>query len=41
LIKENILFLFSILGIVFIFRNEKTGKAIIPFVFLFSVIPYN
>jgi|TARA_Y100000310_G_scaffold345860_1_gene471644 4-amino-4-deoxy-L-arabinose transferase-like glycosyltransferase len=41
LIKENILLLFSILGIVFIFKNEKLNKFIIPFVFLFTFIPYN
>jgi len=41
LVKENILLLFSILGIIFIFRKEKLSKFAIPFVFLFAFIPYN
>jgi len=41
LIKENVLILFSILGIFFIFKNEKKIKYIIPFVFLFVFIFYN
>lgn len=41
LIDENILILFSILGVVFIFKNEKSNKFIIPFVFLLAFIPYN
>jgi hypothetical protein len=39
--KENALVLFSILGIFFIFKNEKFSKFIIPFVFLLAFIPYN
>ncbi|MCH8067413.1 MAG: glycosyltransferase family 39 protein [Nanoarchaeota archaeon] len=41
LIKDNALVLFSILGIIFIFKNEKFGKFIIPIVFLLAFIPYN
>jgi len=41
LVKENVLVLFSILGIIFIFRNEKFTKFIIPFIFLFAFILFN
>jgi len=41
LIKENVLILFSILGTIFIFKNEKYKKFIVPFVFLFAFISFN
>ena len=39
--KENALALFSIIGILFIFKNEKGIKQIVPFAFLMAFIPYN
>jgi len=41
LIKDNVLVLFSILGIIFIFKNEKSSRFIVPIVFLFVFISYN
>jgi len=41
LIKENILVLFSILGIFLIFKNENLTKILIPLVFLLAFVPYN
>lgn len=41
LIKENVLILFSILGMFFIFKKEKDTKLIIPSAFLLAFMPYN
>jgi len=41
IIGENVLVLFSILGVFLILRNEKFSKSIIPLVFLLAFIPYN
>ena len=41
LLKENILALFSILGIFFIFKKEKGIKLILPITFLLAFLPYN
>ena len=41
LLEENILVLFSILGMFFIFKKEKGIKLIVPITFLFAFLPYN
>ena len=41
ILVENVLVLFSILGVLLILKNEKFSKSIIPFVFLLAFIPYN
>jgi len=41
LVKDNILILFSILGMIFIFKKEKLNKFIVPFVFLLTFISFN
>jgi len=41
LMDESILILFSLIGVIFIFKKENTNKFIIPFVFLLAFIPYN
>jgi len=41
LIKENVLILFSILGVIYIFKKEKLNKFIVPFVLLFAFISFN
>ena len=40
LARENIIFLFSVVGLVFVLRKERLAR-IIPFVFLLAFIPYN
>jgi len=41
LVKENVLILFSILGLIFIFKDEKLNKLIVPFVLILTFIPFN
>jgi len=41
IVKENILVLFSIIGILFIFKKYNFGKISLALVFLFVFIPYN
>jgi len=41
LINENVLILFSILGMFFIFNKERDMKLIIPSAFLLAFLPYN
>jgi len=41
LIEENILVLFSILGVIFIFKDWKLNNIIVPFIFLFAFISFN
>ncbi len=41
IIKENAMALFSIIGVLLIFKREKEMKLIIPFAFLMAFIPYN
>lgn len=41
LLKENILVLFLISGLIFIFKNEEWQKFIVPFTFLTAFFPYN
>lgn len=41
LLKENVLILFSILGVFFILKKEKYMRLIVPFTFLLAFIPYN
>jgi hypothetical protein len=41
IVKENVLSLFSIIGLLFIFRNSNFKKISLAVVFLFVFVPYN